>query len=129
MTFTFTLLLHSTAVARRGAQAVTAQPSHQERLSPEQPRDRRRPLRRLAVGAGRSAATCPSFAGKRDRRLRLRVPGVLRAHDPGEVAGAVLVDVALADDLKARRRAFSAIEGTLPEALAALPTASAWTSS
>jgi SAM-dependent methyltransferase len=40
-----------------------------------------------------------------------------------EVASAVLVDVALADDLKAERRV-TAIEGQLPDALAAVPDGS-----
>ena len=41
----------------------------------------------------------------------------------GEVASAVLVDVALADDLKADRRV-TAIEGQLPDAAAEVPTGS-----
>ena len=65
----------------------------------------------------------PSFAGKRIGDFGCGYQAAFARTILGEVAGAVLVDVALADDLKADPRV-QAIEGRLPEALAALPSGS-----
>ena len=65
----------------------------------------------------------PSFAGKRIGDFGCGYQAAFARTVLGEVAGAVLVDVALADDLKADPRV-QAIEGRLPEALAALPSGS-----
>lgn len=65
----------------------------------------------------------PSFAGKHLGDLGCGFHAAFARSVLGEVASAVLVDVALADDLKADRRV-TAIEGRLPEALEALPDAS-----
>jgi SAM-dependent methyltransferase len=64
-----------------------------------------------------------TFAGKRLGDLGCGYEAAFSRTVLGEVAGAVLVDVALAPDLKADPRV-QAIEGQLPEALAALPTGS-----
>lgn len=62
----------------------------------------------------------PSFAGKRlgDFGCGYDAPFVRSVVD--ELAGAVVVDVALADDLKADRR-ITAIEGALPDAVEHVP--------
>jgi SAM-dependent methyltransferase len=65
----------------------------------------------------------PSFSGKRIGDFGCGYQAAFARTVLGEVAGAVLVDVALADDLKADPRV-QAIEGRLPEALAALPSGS-----
>ena len=65
----------------------------------------------------------PSFAGKRIGDFGCGYQAAFARSVLGEVAGAVLVDVALADDLKADGRV-QAIEGRLPEALAGLPSGS-----
>jgi SAM-dependent methyltransferase len=63
----------------------------------------------------------PSFSGKRIGDFGCGYQAAFARTVLGEVAGAVLVDVALADDLKTDGRV-QAIEGRLPEALAALPS-------
>jgi SAM-dependent methyltransferase len=65
----------------------------------------------------------PSFAGKRIGDFGCGYQASFARTVLDEVAGAVLVDVALADDLKADPRV-QAIEGQLPAALAALPSGS-----
>jgi SAM-dependent methyltransferase len=65
----------------------------------------------------------PSFSGKRIGDFGCGYQAAFARTVLGEVAGAVLVDVALADDLKTDPRV-QAIEGRLPEALAALPSGS-----
>jgi SAM-dependent methyltransferase len=65
----------------------------------------------------------PSFSGKRIGDFGCGYEAAFARTILGEVAGAVLVDVALADDLKIDPRV-QAIEGRLPEALAALPSGS-----
>jgi SAM-dependent methyltransferase len=65
----------------------------------------------------------PSFSGKRIGDFGCGYRAAFARTVLGEVAGAVLVDVALAEDLKADPRV-RAIEGRLPEALAALPSES-----
>jgi SAM-dependent methyltransferase len=65
----------------------------------------------------------PAFAGKRIGDFGCGYQAAFARTVLGEVSGAVLVDVALADDLKADPRV-RAIEGQLPAALAALPSAS-----
>ena len=65
----------------------------------------------------------PTFAGKRIGDFGCGFQAAFSRTILGEVASAVLCDVALADDLKSDPRV-QAIEGTLPEALAALPRAS-----
>jgi SAM-dependent methyltransferase len=65
----------------------------------------------------------PSFSGKRIGDFGCGYQAAFARTVLGEVAGAVLVDVALADDLKADGRV-QAIEGRLPDALAALPSGS-----
>jgi len=64
-----------------------------------------------------------SFAGKRVGDFGCGFQAAFARTIAGEVARLVLVDVALADDLKSDPRV-TAIEGRLPEALAALPAAS-----
>jgi SAM-dependent methyltransferase len=64
----------------------------------------------------------PTFAGKRIGDFGCGFQAAFTRTVLGEVAAAVLVDVALADDLKTDPRV-RAIEGTLPDALAALPDA------
>lgn len=63
----------------------------------------------------------PSFAGKRIGDFGCGFEASFARTILGEVASAILVDVALADDLKRVPRV-QAIEGALPEALAALPS-------
>ena len=65
----------------------------------------------------------PTFAGKRVGDFGCGFQAAFSRTILGDVASAVLCDVALADDLKSDSRV-QAIEGTLPEALAALPGAS-----
>jgi len=65
----------------------------------------------------------PSFAGKRVGDFGCGYQASFARGLIGEAARVVLVDVALADDLKADARV-RAIEGRLPDALAALPAAS-----
>jgi SAM-dependent methyltransferase len=65
----------------------------------------------------------PSFAGKRVGDFGCGFDAAFSRTIAGDVAGLTLVDVALADDLKADARV-RAIEGRLPEALAPLPAAS-----
>jgi 2-polyprenyl-3-methyl-5-hydroxy-6-metoxy-1,4-benzoquinol methylase len=65
----------------------------------------------------------PSFAGKRVGDFGCGYQGSFARGVLGEAASVTLVDVALADDLKADARV-RAIEGALPDALAALPAAS-----
>jgi SAM-dependent methyltransferase len=65
----------------------------------------------------------PSFAGKRIGDFGCGYQAAFARTVLGELAGAVLVDVALADDLKADPRV-QAIEGRLPEALAPLASGS-----
>jgi 2-polyprenyl-3-methyl-5-hydroxy-6-metoxy-1,4-benzoquinol methylase len=65
----------------------------------------------------------PSFAGKRVGDFGCGFQATFARSLLGEAADLVLVDVALADDLKAEPR-IRAIEGHLPAALAALPDAS-----
>jgi SAM-dependent methyltransferase len=65
----------------------------------------------------------PSFAGKRVGDFGCGFQATFARSIAGEADGLVLVDVALADDLKADAR-IRAIEGQLPGALAALPAAS-----
>ena len=65
----------------------------------------------------------PSFAGKRVGDFGCGFDAAFSRTIAGDVAGLVLVDVALAADLKADPRV-RAIEGQLPGALAALPAAS-----
>ncbi len=65
----------------------------------------------------------PTFAGKRIGDLGCGYQASFSRTILGELAGAVLVDVALADDLKGDPRV-QAVEGHLPDALAALPSAS-----
>jgi SAM-dependent methyltransferase len=65
----------------------------------------------------------PSFAGKRIGDFGCGYQASFARTVLGEVSGAVLVDVALADDLKADPRV-QAIEGQLPAALATLPSGS-----
>jgi SAM-dependent methyltransferase len=64
----------------------------------------------------------PTFAGKRIGDFGCGFQAAFSRTVLDEVAAAVLVDVALAEDLKADPR-IRAIEGTLPDALAALPDA------
>ena len=65
----------------------------------------------------------PSFAGKRVGDFGCGFEASFSRTIVGDVAGLTLVDVALADDLKADAR-IRAIEGQLPGALAVLPGAS-----
>jgi SAM-dependent methyltransferase len=65
----------------------------------------------------------PSFTGKRVGDLGCGYQAAFARTILGDAAGAVLVDVALADDLKRDPRV-QAIEGQLPDALATLPSAS-----
>jgi len=65
----------------------------------------------------------PGFAGKRVGDFGCGYDAAFARTIAGEVASLVLVDVALADDLKADGRV-RAIEGRLPDALALLPAAS-----
>jgi SAM-dependent methyltransferase len=65
----------------------------------------------------------PSFVGKRVGDFGCGFQAAFARTIAGEVARLVLVDVALADDLKSDPRV-TAIEGRLPEALAGLPGAS-----
>ena len=65
----------------------------------------------------------PTFAGKRVGDFGCGFQASFSRTIAGDVAGLTLVDVALADDLKADARV-RAIEGQLPGALAALPAAS-----
>ena len=65
----------------------------------------------------------PGFAGKRVGDFGCGYDAAFARTIAGEVASLVLVDVALADDLKADGRV-RAIEGRLPDALAPLPAAS-----
>jgi len=65
----------------------------------------------------------PRFAGKRVGDFGCGFEAAFSRTIAGEVDRLVLVDVALADDLKADGR-IQAIEGPLPDALAALPAAS-----
>ena len=65
----------------------------------------------------------PTFAGKRVGDFGCGFEASFSRTIVGDVAGLTLVDVALADDLKADAR-IRAIEGQLPGALAALPAAS-----
>jgi SAM-dependent methyltransferase len=65
----------------------------------------------------------PSFAGKRVGDFGCGYQAAFSRTIAGEVAGLVLVDVALADDLRNDPR-IQAIEGRLPDALAGLPAAS-----
>jgi SAM-dependent methyltransferase len=65
----------------------------------------------------------PTFAGKRIGDFGCGYQAAFTRTILGEVAGAVLVDVALAGDLKRDPRV-QAVEGQLPAALAALPSAS-----
>lgn len=64
-----------------------------------------------------------SFTGKRIGDFGCGYQAAFTRTILGEVERAVLVDVALADDLKSHQRV-QAIEGLLPESLAALPSAS-----
>ncbi len=64
-----------------------------------------------------------SFAGKRIGDFGCGYQAAFTRTVLGQVERAVLVDVALADDLKAHPRV-QAIEGVLPDALASLPSAS-----
>lgn len=65
----------------------------------------------------------PGFAGKRVGDFGCGYDAAFARTIAGEVASLVLVDVALADDLKADGRV-RAIEGRLPDVLAPLPAAS-----
>jgi SAM-dependent methyltransferase len=65
----------------------------------------------------------PSFAGKRVGDFGCGYDAAFARTIAADVAGLVLVDVALADDLKADPRV-RAVEGQLPGALAGLPDAS-----
>jgi len=65
----------------------------------------------------------PGFAGKRVGDFGCGYDAAFARTIAGEVASLVLIDVALADDLKADGRV-RAIEGRLPDALAPLPAAS-----
>jgi len=65
----------------------------------------------------------PGFAGKRVGDFGCGYDAAFARTIAGEVDSLVLVDVALADDLKADGRV-RAIEGRLPDALAPLPAAS-----
>lgn len=65
----------------------------------------------------------PSFAGKRVGDFGCGFDAAFARTIAADLAGLVLVDVAIADDLKADPRV-RAIEGRLPEALAPLPAAS-----
>ena len=65
----------------------------------------------------------PTFAGKRVGDFGCGFQASFSRSIVGDVAGLTLVDVALADDLKADARV-RAIEGQLPGALAQLPAAS-----
>jgi 2-polyprenyl-3-methyl-5-hydroxy-6-metoxy-1,4-benzoquinol methylase len=65
----------------------------------------------------------PSFAGKRIGDFGCGYQAAFTRTVLGQVDHAVLVDVALAEDLKSHQRVH-AIEGQLPESLAALPSAS-----
>jgi SAM-dependent methyltransferase len=65
----------------------------------------------------------PSFAGKRVGDFGCGFEASFARTIVAETAGLVLVDVSLADDLKSDARV-RAIEGTLPDALAALPSGS-----
>jgi SAM-dependent methyltransferase len=65
----------------------------------------------------------PTFAGKRVGDFGCGFEASFSRTIVGEVAGLTLVDVALADDLKADAR-IRAIEGQLPGALVELPAAS-----
>jgi SAM-dependent methyltransferase len=65
----------------------------------------------------------PTFAGKRIGDFGCGFEAAFARTVLHEVASAILVDVVLADDLKSAPRV-QAIEGPLPEALAALPPAS-----
>jgi SAM-dependent methyltransferase len=65
----------------------------------------------------------PSFAGKRVGDFGCGFDAAFSRTIAADVGSLVLVDVALAADLKAAPRV-RAIEGRLPDALAALPTAS-----
>jgi SAM-dependent methyltransferase len=63
----------------------------------------------------------PTFAGKRIGDFGCGFKASFARTVLGEVASAILIDVALADDLKSAPRV-QAIEGALPDALAALPS-------
>ena len=65
----------------------------------------------------------PGFAGKRVGDFGCGYDAAFARTIAGEVASLVLIDVALADDLKADGRV-RAIEGRLPDELALLPAAS-----
>lgn len=65
----------------------------------------------------------PRFAGKRVGDFGCGYQAAFTRTVLGEVEKAVLVDVALADDLKSHPRV-QAIEGVLPDSLAALPSGS-----
>jgi SAM-dependent methyltransferase len=65
----------------------------------------------------------PSFAGKRIGDFGCGYQASFTRTILAEVASAVVVDVALADDLKSDPR-IQAVEGQLPDAIAALPSAS-----
>lgn len=65
----------------------------------------------------------PSFAGKRVGDFGCGFDAAFARTIAADVAGLVLVDVAIADDLKADPRV-RVIEGRLPDALAPLPAAS-----
>ena len=82
MTFTFTLLLHSTAVAVRRRRMTRAPGSLRRGARP-----RRSTASASGCRRGRSGAGCPLRRQAR-RRLRLRVPRRVHAHDPGRRRGA-----------------------------------------
>jgi SAM-dependent methyltransferase len=65
----------------------------------------------------------PTFAGKRVGDFGCGFDAAFARTILGEVASVALVDIVIADDLKADTRV-RAIEGRLPEALSALPDAS-----
>jgi SAM-dependent methyltransferase len=65
----------------------------------------------------------PSFAGKRVGDIGCGFHATFLRSILDEVAGATLVDVQLADDLK-RHPKVSAVEGPLPDALTPIPSAS-----
>jgi SAM-dependent methyltransferase len=83
------------------------------------------PVDRLGVWlSGRSIHRhVPSFAGKRIGDFGCGYQAAFTRTVLEQVDRAVLVDVALADDLKSHQRV-QAIEGQLPESLAALPSGS-----
>ncbi|MES1206524.1 MAG: methyltransferase domain-containing protein, partial [Pseudomonadota bacterium] len=83
------------------------------------------PVDRFGVwlSARRIRRYVPTFAGKRIGDFGCGYQAAFARTVLGQVAHAVLIDVALADDLKSHPRV-QAIEGALPDSLTALPSGS-----